>query len=314
MTFVLIDAKNALFRFGFSNRSLHSSSGQATGAVYGVLGVLLRLKKKYPDGRFAMCWDVDGGAQNGWRRALYSGYKANRQVNGSFDTDRIAMFSQIPYIKRLGALMNIPQVEIPGHEADDLICLFASRYMSQGKVVVYSGDHDFWQLVPRITILTKQKDGESLHSITAKDVAEKFRCKPEDVLKVRAIAGDGSDGIPPAVRGIGVVKASVLVAAGANPALESFEYHSYAVKQSIAVLKEAWGDVRRNYQLMALPLDGSVPGQSGATPPPLPDLRKLPKRTKHQIGQFLSILSDLELSEAVRNRSDLWSIQSVILA
>ena len=60
MRLVIIDAKNALFRFGYAHLTLQASDGRPTGAVYGILGLLLRLKEKYPDARFVMAWDGKG--------------------------------------------------------------------------------------------------------------------------------------------------------------------------------------------------------------------------------------------------------------
>ena len=78
MTLILIDAKNAVYRFGYAMSRLHSSEGVPTGAIYGFLNMLLRLKKKYPDGRFIIAWDGQGYKQNGWRRKIFPGYKASR--------------------------------------------------------------------------------------------------------------------------------------------------------------------------------------------------------------------------------------------
>ena len=57
MDVVLVDAKNATYRHGWTRSSLHNSAGQPTGAIFGILSCLLRLYKFHPKAQFIFCWD-----------------------------------------------------------------------------------------------------------------------------------------------------------------------------------------------------------------------------------------------------------------
>ncbi len=322
-TLILCDGKNALYRYGFAHRELTNSDGKATGAIYGVLGALIRLKKIYPDGQFVICWD---GRGKSWRHNFFPGYKSNRTADKDKPPEVIAVLEQQVVLKKILDLMRIPQLEVPTVEADDLIGMAAIMHRAFGlPVVVYSSDKDFMQLMEAgVTIIkpvpfTKENAKSRLEPETPKSVLKRFGCTPAEILKVRAFAGDSSDAIPVAIPGIGEKRAMECIRAGADPSKEkpvcsNLKYYGRLVA--------GWADVRRNYRLMQIAafhdpalfgkatvklikaeLDRSA-AQLRADVPDEETMRKT-------YWEFVKTLADLDLLEALENRFVLWAIQRI---
>jgi DNA polymerase-1 len=238
-TVILLDGKNALFRFGYVHRHLKYND-KPTGAVYGILGCLLRLKKAYPAAYFVMVWE--GGGQS-WRHRVWEGYKANRKRGGDVPAEIQEIFSQEKDVQLIAGTMAIPQLQVYGLEADDVIGIVARHLAERGhKVIVYSSDQDFLQLM-RYGVQLIRDVNKSIQLRTGKlqpeteaSVRAKFCCSVENLLMVRAIAGDTSDAITGAVRGVGVKTAARYVTAGVYP----------------DKVTAAWATVLRNKRLMRI--------------------------------------------------------------
>lgn len=137
-----------------------------------------------------------------FRKELYPEYKANR---AAMPEDLIP---QIPWIKNVVRAFNLPALEMPGYEADDIIATLARRYADEGlDVTVVTGDKDLMQIVgERVQLLDTMKGKVSRRE----EVIERFGVPPEQVLEVLGLAGDSSDNIP-GVPGIGEKTASQLI-------------------------------------------------------------------------------------------------------
>ncbi|UTN76789.1 hypothetical protein NMC42_04525 [Pseudomonas aeruginosa] len=72
---VLVDGSSYLYRAFHALPPLTTSTGKPTGAVKGVLNMLLSLRKQYPDSPFAVVFDAKGPT---FRDELFAEYKANR--------------------------------------------------------------------------------------------------------------------------------------------------------------------------------------------------------------------------------------------
>ena len=203
-TVILIDAKNALFRFGWAHRYLSAEDGTKTGAVYGVINCMLRLRARYPSCTFVLVWD---GAKpsNSWRGRLYDGYKSNR--TGEKPAFIVETEAQIPLLKEIIELIGILQVSATSVEADDVIGILAMTCVRKGhKAIVYSMDKDFLQLmVHGVSVIRDVNKAAKLAPETDKSVQKLFRCNAKDVLFVRTFLRDASDKIPPPMRGCGPV-------------------------------------------------------------------------------------------------------------
>lgn len=233
-TVILIDSKNALFRFGSVHRYLKHGD-RHTGAIYGILGLLLRLKEKYPDAFFVMVWEGKGKS---WRHEFWDGYKANRKKGDTVPEEIQAILAQVEDVTKIGEMLGIPQLSVPTLEADDLIGLLARRLTkAQYNVIVYSSDMDFLQLMKYGVKLIRDVDKTvKLRPESEASVRERFGCTVDQLLMVRSLAGDKSDGIPGAVPGVGAKTAAKYVQAGAYP----------------DKVVEAWPTVCRNLELMRI--------------------------------------------------------------
>ncbi|MEC8063396.1 MAG: DNA polymerase I [Pseudomonadota bacterium] len=184
-TLVLVDGSGYLFRAFHALPPLTNAEGMPTGAVYGVLNMLRRLAKQYPDADTAVFFDPPGKTQ---RHDLFPDYKANR---GSMPEDLVV---QIKPLQDLIRAQGYPLNVVPGYEADDVIATVAKKACESGlAVVIVTGDKDFAQLVDGSltlvdTMYNKHYDRES--------VKEKFGVYPEHVTDYLALVGDTSDNIP----------------------------------------------------------------------------------------------------------------------
>lgn len=295
MTVILIDARNATYRFGFAYRSL-SVGGQPTGAVYGLVSCLLRLKKKYHDARFVMVWDGEGTT---WRHVFYPGYKANRKKIKSPEVQ--AVLNQIPVVKDLTELLGIPNLQIDNVEADDVIAVLARSCVRLHKTVVYSSDMDFLQLMADgIAVIRDIDKKDKLRVETENGVLERFGCKPCDIVKLRALTGDVSDNIPQVHLRCGVVTAAKYLRNGYGPLVDRT---LLKINYDLMVLPKTSADKRftkeSRYALSAHCQSRTFSEEFS------------PIRCRAGYAQFISVLARLELAVFIENRLALWHIQGV---
>ena len=147
----------------------------------------------------ALVFDAPGPT---FRHEAYEAYKATRQ---KMPEDLIV---QVPYIKDLVRLHGIPQLELQGYEADDLIGTLARQATQQDMdVVVVSNDKDLMQLVtPRVTFYDAAKD----RSFDPAGVTAHLGVHPAQIPDLLGLQGDAVDNIP-GVKGIGTKTALALL-------------------------------------------------------------------------------------------------------
>jgi DNA polymerase-1 len=195
----LIDGSGYIYRAYFAIRHLSNSKGIATNAVYGFVNMLLKVVREQQPDHLAVIFDSKGPT---FRHQLYPDYKANR---AAMPEDLVP---QVPVIKEVVRAFNMPAIELPGFEADDIIATLARRFAAEGlDVTVVTGDKDLMQIVSeRIRLLDTMKDKVS----GLAEVAARFGGTPAQVIEVQALAGDSSDNVP-GVPGIGEKTAVELI-------------------------------------------------------------------------------------------------------
>ncbi len=184
-TLYLIDGSSYIYRAYYAIRHLSSPKGFPTNALYGFTQMLLKvLKDRKPD-HVAVVFDV---GRETFRTDIYPEYKANRSAMPE------DLVPQIGPIKEMVRAFNIPALEMPGYEADDIIATIARDCEKRGMAaVVVTGDKDLMQVVSEsITLLDTMKDKVSGIS----EVHERFGVGPERVPDILGLAGDSSDNIP----------------------------------------------------------------------------------------------------------------------
>ena len=205
--FYLIDGSGYIFRAYYALPPLtRKSDGLPVGAVSGFCSMLFKLLEDSKSNEnlqkpthFAVIFDA---ARKTFRNEIYSDYKANR----SEAPDDLA--PQFEYIRKSVVAFNLPSVDLPNYEADDLIATYVEQILAKGaKVTIVSSDKDLMQLYRKdVRIFDPMKN----KFITPEDIVAKFGVGPEKVIDVQSLAGDSSDNVP-GVPGIGVKTAAELI-------------------------------------------------------------------------------------------------------
>ncbi len=197
---VLVDGSSYLYRAFHALPPLTNSKGHPTGAVKGVISMLRRLQKDYPDSPIAVVFDAKGKT---FRDELYSDYKANRPPMPD------DLRSQIQPIHDIVDAMGLPRLVIDGVEADDVIGTLAAQAGAERPVVVSTGDKDMAQLVnAHVTLVNTMTDTRMDEAA----VEEKFGIPPALIIDYLALMGDKVDNIP-GVAGVGEKTALALLQA-----------------------------------------------------------------------------------------------------
>ncbi|PAU56441.1 DNA polymerase I [Pseudomonas indica] len=188
---VLVDGSSYLYRAFHALPPLTTSTGMPTGAVKGVLNMLLSLRKQYPDSPFAVVFDAKGKT---FRDELFEHYKSHRPPMP--DDLRVQVEPLHASIRALG----LPLLCVDGVEADDVIGTLARQSAARDcPVVISTGDKDMAQLVDGHITLVNTMTGSSLD---VDGVKEKFGVGPELIIDFLALMGDKVDNIP-GVPGVG---------------------------------------------------------------------------------------------------------------
>ncbi|MBI4643949.1 MAG: DNA polymerase I, partial [Deltaproteobacteria bacterium] len=196
----LIDISSYIYRAYHAIRGLTNSKGFPTNAAFGVTNMLLKVLRERQPQYLALAFDAKGPT---FRHREYAEYKAHRPPM----PEELAM--QLPYIHQIIKGLNLPALIQEGYEADDLICTLVHRAKEQGfQVEIISGDKDLLPLVQEgVTMWDPMKDVR----YDPEAIKEKYGLTPEELVDVRALAGDPSDNIP-GVPGIGEKTALKLIA------------------------------------------------------------------------------------------------------
>lgn len=201
----LLDGMALAYRayFSFINRPLINSKGENTSAIYGFVTTLIKILQVDKPEHIAVVFDTK---QPTFRHLMYDAYKATRQ---KMPED---LASQLDMLKDVVRGFNVPSLELPGYEADDIMGTLARRAERQGmETYLVTGDKDFMQLIsPLIKMYKPGKGGDEWEILDESAVTRKFGVSPEHVTDVLAIIGDASDNVP-GVHGIGEKTAIPLV-------------------------------------------------------------------------------------------------------
>jgi len=184
-TLVLIDGSSYLYRAFHALPPLTNSRGEPTGAVLGVLNMLLRMQREQRPELVAVVFDAPGKT---FRDELFAEYKSHRPPMP--DDLRAQVEPLVDAVQALG----LPLLRIPGVEADDVIGTLARRAEASGlQVLISTGDKDMAQLVnERVTLVNTMTNS----SLDRAGVKLKFDVYPEQIVDYLALVGDASDNIP----------------------------------------------------------------------------------------------------------------------
>ena len=196
---VLIDGSGYIFRAFHALPPMTRGDGTPVNAVYGFTGMVMKLVDDLAPAHVAVVFD---SSRKTFRNDIYADYKANRSDPPE------ELVPQFDLVREATTALSLPQLEVPGFEADDLIATYAALGEAAGmETVIVSSDKDLMQLVRGgITMLDPMKQ----RRIAAPEVEERFGVTPDKVVDVQALAGDSTDNVP-GVPGIGIKTAAELI-------------------------------------------------------------------------------------------------------
>ena len=188
----LLDAYALIYRayYALIRMPRINSKGMNTSAVFGFVNTLEDLLKKENPDYIAVAFDPAGPT---FRHDAYPEYKAQREAT----PEDIKL--SVPIIKEVLAAYNIPIVEQPGFEADDVIGTLAKQAAAQGlQVSMITPDKDYAQLVGNGIRMCRPGHGSQGMEILGPDeVCAKYGIdSPTQVIDLLALMGDAADNIP----------------------------------------------------------------------------------------------------------------------
>ncbi|MEO5906258.1 MAG: 5'-3' exonuclease H3TH domain-containing protein, partial [Saprospiraceae bacterium] len=202
----LLDAYALIFRayYAFLRNPRINSKGLNTSAMFGFVNALEDVINNRKPTHLAVCFDH---RSPNIRVQEFPYYKANRQ-----ETPEDIRLAE-PYIRSIIEAYNIPIIEAPGYEADDVIGTLAKVAEKEGyDVFMVTPDKDFGQLVSEnIFIYKPARQGGDAEVWGVKEVINNYGIhKPEQVIDILGLMGDAVDNIP-GVLGVGEKTASKLI-------------------------------------------------------------------------------------------------------
>ncbi|MBK1889133.1 DNA polymerase I [Undibacterium sp. 14-3-2] len=184
-TLLLVDGSSYLYRAFHAMPDLRNPQGEPTGAIYGIINMLRRLRSDYPAAYMACVFDAKGKT---FRDDLYPEYKAQRAAM----PDDLRL--QIEPIHEAVKAMGWPILMVEGVEADDVIGTLAVEATARGlNTIVSTGDKDLAQLVnPHVTLINTMSN----EKLDEAGVLAKFGVPPERIIDYLTLIGDTVDNVP----------------------------------------------------------------------------------------------------------------------
>jgi len=200
---LIIDGNSIMNRAFYANPKFITSKGMHTGAVYGFINMMMKIKGDLKPDYIVCAFDRKAPT---FRHLEYDDYKAGRKRM----PEELAM--QFPVMKEVLQHMAVDILEIDGFEADDVIGTLSLKAENEGDdVYVLSGDKDTLQLASDKTKVVITKKGVSVVDVYDREkFIEEFGITPTQFIDVKGLMGDASDNIK-GVPGIGEKTAFKLI-------------------------------------------------------------------------------------------------------
>ena len=192
---IIVDGNSIANRAFYALPLLSNSSGLHTNAVYGFTTMLLRLIEEEKPTHFLVAFDA---GKVTFRHKEYTEYKGGRAKTPP------ELSEQFPLLKELLKAFQIPQFELQGYEADDIIGTLTRIADERGEeVIVVSGDKDMLQLASdHVTIAFTRKGISEVDRFNPDEIKEKYGLTPMQIIDLKGLMGDSSDNIP-GIPGVG---------------------------------------------------------------------------------------------------------------
>lgn len=248
---MLLDGNSLTYRAFFAlPTDLMTASGQVTNAVYGFTSMLVNLVRDHrPDG-IVVAFDLP---EPTFRHIAVPDYKGTR------DAAPDILRQQMGLVRQVLEVFDLPVVDAPGFEADDIIASLASAARDRGDdVLIVTGDRDTYQLVedPHIKVLYNKRGVSDYALYDEAGILERTGVRPVDYVQYAALRGDPSDNLP-GVPGVGEKTAAKLINAygGIDGIFAHVDEQTPKLRQNLA---EHEAQVRSNVEIMVLRRDMDI--------------------------------------------------------
>ena len=181
--------------YAFIRAPRMNSRGENTSAIFGFVVTFEDLLKRLKPSHIAVAFDPAGPT---FRHEAFEQYKAQRQ-----ETPEDIRWA-VPRIKQILQAMNVPILEVPGYEADDVIGTIAHKAEQEGfEVYMATPDKDYGQLVTEHIFMYRPRHTGGFEKLGPQEVCEKYGLQSQSqVIDLLGLMGDSSDNIP-GCKGVG---------------------------------------------------------------------------------------------------------------
>lgn len=204
---MLMDGHSILNRAFYGMPDFTNRNGVHTGAILGFFNILYKYLEEEKATHLLVAFDRK---EPTFRHIQFPEYKGTRKPMPE------ELREQVPLLKEILKAMNIPVLERPGFEADDILGTIGKAGEAQGfDVCIVSGDRDLLQLATEIVKIKLPKTkatGTITEEYYAKDVEEVYGVNPIEFIDLKGLMGDTADNIP-GVPGIGEKTATKIITA-----------------------------------------------------------------------------------------------------
>ena len=247
-TLLLIDAYAMIYRayYAFIRAPRMNSRGENTSAIFGFVVTFEDLLKRLQPTHIAVAFDPAGPT---FRHEAFEQYKAQRQ-----ETPEDIRWA-VPRIKLILQAMNIPVLEVPGYEADDVIGTIAHKAEKEGfEVYMATPDKDYGQLVTEHIYMYRPRHTGGFEKLGPQEVCEKYGLQHQSqVIDLLGLMGDSSDNIP-GCKGVGEKTAVQLLQQFGS--IENLLAHTDQLKGALQrKVQEQVEDIRFSYFLATIKTD-----------------------------------------------------------
>lgn len=208
---VLLDAHAIIHRAYHALPDFATSKGEPTGALYGLVLMILKIISDLKPDYIIACYDLPKPT---YRHEVYEGYKAGRAKTD----DSLSL--QLEKSKKICEVLNIPIYSKEGFEADDMLGTIVNWVFENSKnteIIIASGDMDTLQLVEdenkhgnSVKVYTLKKGIKDTILYDKKAVFERYGFEPKYLVDFKGLRGDPSDNII-GISGIGEKSAIDLI-------------------------------------------------------------------------------------------------------
>ena len=253
---MLIDGNSLTYRAFYAlPEDLATASGQVTNAVFGFTSMLVNLVRDHQPDAIVVAFDRP---EPTFRHERTSEYKAQRSKAPDI------LKQQFGIVREVLEALRIPQLELVGYEADDILATLAEKSAEQKiDTLIVTGDRDSYQLVsdPYVKVVYNKRGVSDYALYDEAGIRERTGVAPVDYVQYAALRGDKSDNLP-GVPGVGEKTAAKLINTygGISGIYDNIDDHSPKLRENLEANED---QVQLNAELMQLLRDVPLDAEFG---------------------------------------------------